>query len=399
MVEQSEYKERILRDAKRVVIKVGSTVLSDGDGFATDRLARLVAEICSLPPAQIALVTSGAVAVGTAKLRSAKRPRTVPQRQAAAAVGQIGLMAMYENHFAEHGRTTAQVLLTHDDLANRRRYIHARHTFEQLLSAGVVPVINENDTVAVEEFLAFGDNDNLSALVATLIGADLLVILSDVAGLHTANPHDDDTARRVSVVDEIDDAIHSYATDTTVSLGTGGMRSKLRAAAKATAAGIPCIIADGINPGILAHVFDPHTDTGTLFLAQSDRLTQRKHWIAHTLQPSGSITVDAGARGAVVDAGRSLLPKGIVSVGGDFEAGDCVSCLGPDGAEIARGLVGYASADLDRIKGLHSRDIQKTLGYELGDEAIHRDDLVVLGTAGASPQVVVRGSRDSKTSS
>ena len=378
MSKQSQYKPAILSGARRVVFKIGSTILSDGVGFATDRLARLVSEISALEGRQVTVVSSGAVAVGTAKLRNADRPKTVPQRQAAAAVGQIGLMAMYEKHFAENGRTAAQVLLTHDDLSNRRRYINARHTFEELLSAGVVPIVNENDTVAVEEFLNFGDNDNLSALVATLLGADLLVILSDVSGLYSDNPASNSRARRIPVVEEIDDTIHSYVADSGTGVGTGGMATKVRAAGTATAAGIPCIVADGLHAGVLAQVFDPQADVGTLFVAQADRLTQRKHWIAHTLRPAGSIVVDAGALGAVAKSGRSLLPKGIVEIRGDFGAGDCVSCRDSEGREIARGLVSYGSADLLKIKGLHSSEIQATLGYQLGDEAIHRDDLVVI---------------------
>lgn len=378
MSSQIDHKPRLLADTKRVVIKIGSTILSDGRGFDTDRLRRLVGEVCDLELAQVVLVTSGAVAVGMARLRRDERPKTVPQRQATAAVGQIGLMALYEQYFAARGRTVAQVLLTHDDLSNRRRYINARHTFDELLAVGAVPVVNENDTVAIEEFLHFGDNDNLSALVATLIGADLLVILSDVSGLHTGNPTDDADARRVSVVDSIDDTVRAYVSDVHPSVGTGGMKSKLRAAEKSTAAGIPCIVADGLNAGVLPRVFDAACDEGTLFLAQGDRLSRRKHWIAHALRPAGSISLDEGAYRAVIEQGRSLLPKGISDVEGAFEAGDCVSCLAPDGDEIARGLVNYGSSELAKIKGHHTSEIQAILGYRLGDEAIHRDDLVVL---------------------
>ena len=375
---QAEYKRIILPRARRVVVKIGSAILSDGNGFDTDRLARLVGEVCALNLPQVILVSSGAVAVGMARMKQLERPKSVPQRQAAAAIGQIGLMALYEKHFAAQGRTAAQILLTHDDLANRRRYINARHTFEELLAARAVPVVNENDTVAVEEFLNFGDNDNLSALVATLVGADLLVILSDVSGLHTANPTAEPAAKRVPLVPRIDDHIRGFVTDTTLTVGTGGMMSKLRAAEKATSAGITCIIADGLNGGVLPKVFDPECDEGTLFLAQGDRLNRRKHWIAHTLRPTGSITLDEGAYRAVVEQGRSLLPKGITSVGGRFGAGDCVSCLDPTGTEIARGLVNYGSDDVAKICGRHTNEIQAILGYRLGDEVIHRDHLVIL---------------------
>ncbi len=381
MSSQQHHKREILPHTKRVVIKVGSTILSDGRGFDTERLASLVGEICDLPLSQIVLVTSGAVAVGMARLKRRERPKTVPQRQATAAVGQIGLMALYEQHFAARGRTIAQVLLTHDDLANRRRYINARHTFEELLTAGAVPVVNENDTVAIEEFLDFGDNDNLSALVATLIGADLLIILSDVSGLHGANPATDPSATRIPVVKTIDDGIYAHAADVRGAIGTGGMKSKLRAAQKATSAGIPCIVAEGVRAGVLSRVFDPECDEGTLFLAQGDRLSRRKHWIAQALKPTGRISLDDGAYNAVVKQGRSLLPKGIVAVDGDFDAGDCVSCVGPDGTEIGRGLVNYGTKDLERIKGRHTSEIHDLLGYRVSDEAIHRDDLVLVKPA------------------
>ena len=384
MTSQQDHKRLLIPRAKRVVIKIGSTILSDGRGFDTARLARLVGEICDLAIPEVVLVTSGAVAVGMARLQRKQRPKTVPQRQATAAVGQIGLMALYEQHFAARDRIVAQVLLTHDDLANRRRYLNARHTFEELLSAGAIPVVNENDTVAIEEFLHFGDNDNLSALVATLIGADLLVILSDVSGLHTANPPPIRTRAGSQLVPEIDQEIRDYVSDLRQSVGTGGMTSKLRAAEKSTAAGIPCVVAGGLHSGVLPRVFDPESDEGTLFLARGDRLSQRKHWIAHTLQPTGSVELDGGAYRAVIEQGRSLLPKGVAAVGGNFEAGDCVSCLAPDGSEIARGLVSYGRADLDRIKGHHTSEIQEILGYRLGDEVIHRDDLVLLTAARGS---------------
>jgi len=381
MNDQRSHKRGLLPHATRIVVKIGSTLLSDGHGFDTERLARLVREICEIDRREIVVVSSGAVAAGMAKLkmlRMGNHPHSVPQRQAAAAIGQIGLMALYEQNFAARGRSVAQVLLTHDDLANRRRYINARHTFDELLAAGAIPVVNENDTVAVEEFLHFGDNDNLSALVATLIGADLLVILSDVAGLHTDNPSNCGDARRVAVVARIDQRIRDYVSDDDSGVGTGGMASKLRAAEKVTAAGIPCVIASGLQPGALAAVFDPEADEGTLFLAPNNRLKQRKHWIAHTLVPSGALSLDAGAIRAVVEQGRSLLPKGITAVSGTFDAGDCVACLTPDGDEVARGLVNYGHADLAEIRGHHSSEIQAILGYRLCDEAIHRDDLVLL---------------------
>jgi glutamate 5-kinase len=240
-------------------------------------------------------------------------------------------------------------------------------------------VVNENDTVAVEEMrLKFGDNDNLSALVATLVGADLLVILSDVDGLHTADPASNPAAELVSVVSGGDRRIEGYAGGPAGPLGTGGMASKVSAARKAGEAGVPCIIADGLNEGVLAAVFDPKRSVGTLFVPHGDPLQRRKHWIAHTLKPAGSFTVDRGALQAIVEQGRSLLPRGITAVRGTFGAGDCVSCLGPEGHEFARGLSSYGSEEVKKIKGLHSKEIETALGYRMGDEVIHRDDLVVL---------------------
>jgi glutamate 5-kinase len=386
MDEQLRHKPALLRKARRVVIKIGSSLLSTADGIDRRRLRRLVAEIHDVATRrQVVVVTSGAVAAGMARLGLKERPKTMPQKQAAAAVGQIDLMALYEEYFDELGHRVGQVLLTHEDLANRKRYINARHTFEALLEARVIPVVNENDTVAVEEMrFKFGDNDNLSALVATLISADLLVILSDVDGLHTADPAADPRARLVPVVAAADSGIRSFAAGSAGPLGTGGMASKVNAAQSAGEAGVPCIIVGGLNEGALAAVLDPRRSVGTLFLPKGDPLQRRKHWIAHTLKPAGSLTVDAGAHRAIVEQGRSLLPRGITAVRGAFGAGECVSCLAPDGREFARGLASYGSTEVKKIKGLHSKEIESALGYRIGDEVIHRDDLVVLKTVDSS---------------
>lgn len=378
---QAEHKAALLPRVRRVVVKVGSNVLAGAQDLDRTRVARLVGELAALRRRgyDIVLVSSGAVAAGMARLGLAARPRTVPQKQAAAAVGQIRLMAFYDEQFSARQQPVAQILLTHDDLANRRRYLNARHTFEALLDAGVLPIVNENDSVAVEEVrFNFGDNDNLSALVAVLISADLLVILSDVDGLYTADPRATADARLVPVVDRIDRAVEAYA-GAAGRLGTGGMASKLQAARKANEAGIACVIADGRHGDVLPRVFDAAQSVGTLFLPAGDRLTRRKHWIAHTLRPAGAIAVDQGAYEAVAQGGRSLLPKGITAVRGSFGAGECVSCLRPDGHEFARGLVSYGAAELERIKGLHTSAIEATLQYTAGDAVIHRDDLVLLG--------------------
>ncbi len=381
MSEQLPHKQALLPRVRRMVVKVGSSVLSAARDIDRARIAELVDELAELRRRGLAvvLVSSGAVAAGMARLGLRERPGTVPQKQAAAAVGQIRLMAFYDEQFSARDQPVAQILLTHDDLAHRVRYLNARHTFEELLGAGVLPIVNENDSVAVEEVrFNFGDNDNLSALVATLIAADLLVILSDVPGLYTADPRSDPGATLVPLVEAIRGETEAFA-GASGPLGRGGMASKLRAARKANEAGIPCIIADGRTPGVLRSIFDPQQSVGTLCLAAGDRLTRRKHWIAHTLRPAGTITVDQGAYEAIARGGRSLLARGITAVSGTFGAGECVACLTPDGVEFARGLVSYPAAELRRIKGLHSSEIAATLQYTAGDAVIHRDDLVLLG--------------------
>lgn len=381
MTEQLPHKQRLLATIRRVVLKVGSSILSTAEGIDRVRLRRLADEIHLLRTRgyQVVLVSSGAVAAGMARLGRRERPNTIPEKQAAAAVGQIGLMALYEEFLGGYGHVVAQVLLTHDDLANRRRYINARHAFEELLQAGVVPVVNENDTVAVEEFkYNFGDNDNLSALVATLVGADVLVILSDVVGLCTADPRVSPDAKLVPLVRDFGSPVEGYVQGPAGPIGTGGMASKLKAAYKATDAGIPCIIADGLNAGVLPVVFDPRQSVGTLFLPKGDRLKRRKHWIAHVLRPAGTLVLDQGACDALAKQGRSLLPKGVVEVAGEFDAGECVSCLTPQREEFARGLVGYGSTELTKIKGAHTSEIEGRLGYNAGNAIIHRDDLVLL---------------------
>jgi len=375
---QRAHKRPLVDTARRIVVKLGSGVLADVDGGVDrTRIEALAAEIASLRATgrTVIVVTSGAVAAGVARLALPGRPRTIPFKQAAAAVGQIGIMAAYESAFAAQGLQVAQMLVTRDDLSHRRRYLNAKHALMALLEWNVVPVINENDTVVVEE-IKLGDNDNLSALTATLADADLLVILSDVAGLFTSDPREDDTASRIPLVTAVTPAIESMAGGTG-HLGTGGMATKLAAAKQASASGIPTVIADGRAPGVLAAVMDADQEIGTLILPVADRLARRKHWIAYTLEPSGNLIVDDGARRAIASDGRSLLPSGLHEVQGEFEVGACVRCLGLDGVEFARGLVSYGAAELDRIKGKHSRDIETILGYKIGDEVVHRDDLVL----------------------
>jgi len=377
---QLAHKQRVLKRVRRAVVKIGSSILSKQSGINRDRLRSLSAELCGLRAqgVEIVVVSSGAVAAGMARLGLHERPKTVPQRQAAAAVGQIDLMALYEEYFAQHQTQVAQILLTHDDLADRSRYLNARHTIETLIAAGVVPVANENDTVVIDELRNFGDNDNLSALIAGLVEADILVMLSDVEGLFTKDPRTHVDAELVGVVENPDRAMSAFVTDGKGPLGTGGMASKCAAAKKAAAAGIPTVIADGLHAGVLPAVFDVRREVGTLILPNGDRLGRRKHWIAYTLKPSGTVIVDEGAYEAITQKGRSLLPKGLKDVQGKFDSGECVRCIDPRGREFARGLVNYSAAELQKIKGAHSARIESILGYKLTEEVIHRNDLVLM---------------------
>ena len=374
---QLAHKAPLLRRVRRAVVKIGSNVLAAVDGLRLARIRALAGEIAALTESgrQIVVVSSGAVAAGGTRLGG--RPGRLEWRQAAAAVGQPSLMAAYERAFRRHDRPVAQVLLTYADLADRRRYLNARHTVRTLLALGAIPIVNENDTVAVEE-LQFGDNDNLSALTASLVEADLLVILSDVAGLHETDPRTDPDARLLPPARAHDPHVVEAAGPARSDVGTGGMASKVAAARTAAAAGIPTLIAHGAQRGILRAAFDPEVEVGTLLLADGDPLARRKHWIAHALRPSGTLHLDAGAERALAQGGRSLLPSGVRAVEGTFGVGDCVRCVGPSGGEVARGLVNYAAAEVERIKGAHTRDLPRLLGYKGSDEIIHRDDLVVV---------------------
>lgn len=383
MIDHRAAKRQWMRHVRRAVVKIGSSILSSHEGIDEQRLSELVADICAARRrgVSVVVVTSGAVAAGMARLGKRYRPRSIPERQAAAAVGQIDLMALYKRFAAEHGVQVAQILLTHDDLASRHRYLNARHTIEALLEANVLPVANENDTVVTDELRNFGDNDNLSALIAGLVEADVLVLLSDVPGVFTSNPRRNPSARLVPLIANAKKA-GGIVVEGQGPLGTGGMASKLAAARKAAHAGIPTVIASGLEPGTLLRVLDPDDAVGTLVLPREDRLQRRKHWIAYTLKPAGTITVDRGAFEAIVFKGRSLLPSGIRAVEGKFDAGDCVRCVTETGDEFARGLVNYAAAELERIRGLRSSEIEAVLGYKATDEAIHRNDLVLLGDLG-----------------
>ncbi len=376
---QREYKKQIVRRARRVVVKIGSQILSSAQGIEENRIKELVRDLAALQDQgkELVVVSSGAVAAGMTRLGVHHRPKTVPQKQALAAVGQIKLMAIYEKHFSRFDKSVGQVLLTHEDLADRQRYLNAKHTLQTLLDSSIIPVVNENDTVAVEE-IKFGDNDHLSALVATLLEADMLVILSDVDGIFDRDPRLHEGAELIPLIEDIKSSKNRLGGESRSLYGTGGISSKIAAAEKAAAAGIPTLIANGLQTGILPKLFDAKEEVGTLVLPEANRLASRKHWIAYNLKPAGEIVVDHGAYEALVQKGRSLLPSGLKEVRGSFGVGECVRCLDPHGREFARGLVNYSAQELNQIKGLHTSKIEKALGYKAYDEIIHRDDLVVL---------------------
>ncbi len=373
---------RAARSARRLVVKVGSGVLTE-EGRIRPRivgeLARQVAEL-GAEGREVVLVSSGSIAMGSHLLGWDHPGRSIREKQAAAAVGQISLSELWRRHFRRHGREVGQVLVTRGGLEHRERYLNARHTLTTLLSLGVVPVVNENDTVATDE-IRFGDNDNLSATVVNLVAADLLVLLTDVEGLYPEPPEPGKRPRGkpLDVVAQVDDTTLSRAAGSGNAFGRGGMITKLEAARSAAAAGAATVICNGRRKGTLLEVARGEP-VGTLFRADGEgaRMASRKHWLAFTAKPRGSVVLDAGAVRAVVGKGRSLLPAGVVSVRGRFGVGDTISCLDDDGRELARGLTAYDSADVTRIQGHATREIDRVLGYSNGDEVIHRDDLVLL---------------------
>ncbi|HEY5975187.1 MAG TPA: glutamate 5-kinase [Geobacteraceae bacterium] len=372
-------RQDILRNVKRLVIKIGSRVLTGPDtSLDTDRIGQLAAQVHRLRQEgkDVVIVTSGAVAAGRQALGLDERPRTIPQKQATAAVGQTKLMRAYEEAFGTFGHLAAQVLLTREDLADRQRFLNARATLDTLLDFGVIPIINENDTVVVDE-LKFGDNDNLSALVTTLAEAQLLVILTDIDGFYDADPRHNPAARLVPLVSAITREVEQAAGGSGSTVGTGGMATKIAAAKKAGRSGVPTIMVNGTLPDIVTRALAGEA-VGTLFLPATESINRRKHWIAYTLRPVGRVIVDGGARQVLAGHGRSLLPSGIVQVEGKFARGSCVRVCGPDGTEFARGLTDYGSREIEQILGHRSGEIEQILGYRYGDEIIHRDNLVVL---------------------
>jgi glutamate 5-kinase len=376
---RKDIRQKILGRSRRIVVKVGSSILASVEkGLDYDVFSHLTKEISDLKRQgfELVLVSSGAIAAGMEKLGYKTRPQAITQKQAAAAVGQTRLMKIYEDYFSRYQQMVAQILLTHDDLSHRRRFLNARNTLLTLLDLGIIPIINENDTVVVDE-IKFGDNDNLSALITNLVGADLLIILTDMDGLCDSDPRVNPHARCIPLVEEIDMDLDGIVGETKSETGVGGMISKVQAARKASRFGIPTVVARGTKEGVL-HQILKGKEIGTLILPKKDSLSSRKHWIAFNPKPKGDVIVDDGAKKAIVQKGKSLLPSGVVKIRGIFNRGDLVSCLGSRGKEFARGLVNYSATELEKIRGLRSDRIESTLGYKYSDEVIHRNDLVVL---------------------
>ena len=361
--------------AKLIVIKVGTSTLTHADGTLNIvQMQALVRQIARLRKEgrQVVFVTSGAVGAGMGALGLAQKPKRIAQKQALAAIGQGLLMQTYEKLFADFGLTVAQILLTREDFSQRERYINARNTLEAVLKYGAVPIINENDTVAFEE-IKFGDNDTLAALLAGLLGADLLILLSDVDGLYTANPQKDPQAVKIPVVEKITPGIVALAGDIGSKLASGGMITKISAARIAGDQGVPMVLAQGKEEDILLKICQGHNE-GTLFLADKSPMGGKKGWLAFGSRTAGRLFVDAGAEEALIGQGKSLLPSGIVGVEGSFGRGAVVSIMGQTG-ELARGLTNYSSEEIALIKGHQSWEIASLLGEDQEPEVIHRDQL------------------------
>lgn len=367
----------LFESARRIVVKVGSNVLTQEDGLNIKAIRSISRQISQLADAglEMILISSGAMASGLRKIGLTSRPDEIPKRQAIAAVGQAGLILEYEKAFAKDKRKVAQILLTSEDLNHRQRYLNARNTLHTLLSWNVIPIINENDTVMVEE-IKLGDNDNLAAMIALLMDADILISLTDIDGLYDKDPRTFADAVLIPEVLTYRRKLEAYASSIPGALGTGGMLSKIKAARKVTAAGIPMIIAKGGKRDILLKLYkgEPH---GTYFVPKAQKMPSRKSWIAYTLKPKGTIVIDQGACLAILNNGKSLLPGGIVKVLGDFGIGAPVQMQNEKEEIMARGLVNYSSAAIRKIMGRKTSQIRKILGEKPYDEVVHRDNLVL----------------------
>jgi glutamate 5-kinase len=365
-------------ECQRWVVKIGSALLTnDGQGLALDAIDGWVEQMAALQQAghEILLVSSGAVAAGMTRLGWTQRPHSLHELQAAAAVGQMGLVQAYESRFQKYGLHTAQVLLTHEDLADRQRYLNARSTLRTLLGLGVIPIVNENDTVTTDE-IRLGDNDTLAALVANLVGADLLVLLTDQHGLLDSDPRVNADARLITAAQAGDAGLETMAAGSGGALGRGGMLTKVRAAARAARSGVLTLIASGHETNVLQRVAADEA-LGTRLYPVCAPFAARKQWLAGQLQVRGRLQLDAGAVNMLRSSGSSLLPVGVTRVEGDFKRGDLVMCIGPEGEEVARGLVNYNVSESERIIGQPSSRIEELLGYVDEVELLHRDNMVL----------------------
>ena len=371
--------QALVSNAQKIVVKVGTSTLTYKNGkLNLEQIEKLVRQLSDLrnQGKDVVLVSSGAIGAGMGKLNLEERPKTIPEKQAVAAVGQGILLHIYEKIFAEYGQATAQLLLTKADLEHRQRFLNARNTLLTLLKLGVIPIVNENDTVAFEE-IKFGDNDTLAALVGTLIDADLVILLTDINGFYDGDPRKNPDAKRISVVEVVDETVESLAGSVGSKFGSGGMITKISAASIAVNAGIPLMIAHGAQDRILRRLTEGE-DIGTLFLPVEMKPHLRKKWIAFGSHVDGKLVVDDGAKEAVLHKGKSLLPSGIVTVEGNFASGDVVAIVDLHGKEFARGICNYSGTELQKIKGQKSKDICPILGYKDFDEAIHRDNLSLI---------------------
>ncbi|MCH7518466.1 MAG: glutamate 5-kinase [Candidatus Dadabacteria bacterium] len=372
-------RKSIISKVNRVIVKIGSSVLTDKDGSLSEsifeKLAREISKIRD-KNIEVIVVSSGAIASGMKKLGITKRPKEISMKQAIAASGQSTLIWHYERAFSAFNQNVAQILLTLDGFLDRKRFLNARKTLITLLAMGIIPIVNENDTVAVEEIM-LGDNDNLAAHITSLIEADLLIMLTDIEGLYNKDPRNNEDAELISLIERIGEEIENTAGDTFGRTTIGGMKTKIEAAKKAAAFGVPTIIANGKNGSVLEDIFDGK-EVGTLFLPSEQSLSGRKHWIAFTLKSAGEIVIDDGAKKAITSSGKSLLPSGIKEVKGNFGVGESVTCVDENGTQVARGLTSYSSQDIRKIMGSKTSDIEGILGYKYSDEVIHRNDLAVI---------------------
>ncbi len=373
-------RKELFKKVRRVVVKIGSSIITDEKYVIDDHflmgLATQIKGLVSKKGVEIVIVSSGAVAAGMMVLKIKEKPKKLTEKQALAACGQGYLIHKYSEIFLDKGLYVAQILLTSDDISDRKRYLNAKNTFEVLLEKKIIPVVNENDTIATSE-IKLGDNDNLSAEVASLIEADLLIILSDVDGFYDKDPTLYKDAKVIDTVDSPEKYLKKATSKSGSKVGTGGILTKLQAARKATLVGIPVVLAKGKKENIIVDIIKG-SNVGTLFLPKTEKISHKKYFLAFNIKPKGKVYVDDGAKDAIVKRGKSLLPSGVYKVSGNFKIGDVVEIITKDGIAIARGLTNYSLIEVDKIRGKKSSDIEKILGYRYDDEIIHRNNMVIL---------------------